>query len=296
MDSFDQISTDPAVNLADLQAYLAMLRGSELFRGRYWVSATSGSSGRKSIIASGRAEWAMILGSYLRASEWAGVRTGLTHRVTMAVVSSTTPWHQSSRVAATARSPFIVSERLDAGAPLPDLVTRLNEPRPDVLVAYASMIRALAGEQLAGRLHVAPRGVNSSSEVLTAECDQHRGMHLFEDLLIPEVVDDGYRPVPPGESGSRLLVTVLSSRTIPLIRYEMTDRVRLATQPCPCGRPFRLVESIEGRTDDVLVLPAAGGGTVQIHPVVFHQVLDLLDAAGWQVRQREQELLGRRRR
>jgi phenylacetate-CoA ligase len=64
MDSFDQISTDPVVRLADLQAYLATLRGSELFRGRYWVSATSGSSGRKSIIASSRAEWAMILGSY----------------------------------------------------------------------------------------------------------------------------------------------------------------------------------------------------------------------------------------
>ena len=75
-----------------------------------------------------------------------------------------------------------------------------------------------------------------------------------------------------------------------MIRYEMTDRLRLAVRPCPCGRPFRLVESIEGRTDDVLVLPAAGGGTVRVHPIVFHQVLDLLDASGWQVRQQEQEL------
>ena len=91
------------------------------------------------------------------------------------------------------------------------------------------MIRALADEQLAGRLRIAPRAVNSSSEVLTAEaramatrawrvppfnvyaatetggiaaeCPQHRGMHLFEDLVIPEVVDNNYRPVPPGETG-----------------------------------------------------------------------------------------------
>jgi phenylacetate-coenzyme A ligase PaaK-like adenylate-forming protein len=96
--------------------------------------------------------------------------------------------------------------------------------------------------------------------------------------------------VPPGRPGNRLLVTVLFSRTIPLIRYEMTDRVRLATQPCPCGLPFRLLESIEGRTDDVLVLPATGGGTVRIHPMVLHQVLDLLDAVGWQVRQQEHQL------
>src|SRR6266536_4866161 len=194
----------------------------------------------------------MIIASYGRANEWAGIRSGPAHRISMAVVSSTTAWHQSSRVAATVRSPFIASERLDAASPLPAIAARLNDLQPDVLVAYASMIRALAGEQLAARLHMAPRAVNSSSEVLTAEaramatrawqvpvfnayaatetggiaaeCHQHRGMHLFEDLVIPEVVDDDYRPVPPGQTGDRLLVTVLSNRTIPLIRYEMTDR------------------------------------------------------------------------
>ena len=318
MDNFDQLATDPAVRLAYLQAYLDTLHSNERFAGRYWVSATSGSSGRKSIIASDAHEWATVIASYGRANEWAGIRSGLTRRVSMAVVSSTTAWHQSSRVAATVRSPFIASVRLDAASPLPEIVARLNDLQPDVLVAYASMIRALAGEQLAGRLRIAPRGVNSSSEVLTAEahamathawqvppfnvyaatetggiaaeCGQHQGMHLFEDLVIPEVVDNAYRPVPAGHPGDRLLVTVLFSRTIPLIRYEMTDRVTLATQPCPCGLPLRLLDSIEGRTDDVLALPAAGGGTVRVHPVVFHQVLDLLDAAGWQVRQHDGRL------
>lgn len=245
MDNYDEISTDPIVRLADLQVYLDGLHGDELFRSRYWVSATSGSSGRKSIIPNNRQEWAMILASYLRANQWAGVRIGPAHRVKMAMVSSTTPWHQSSRVAATARSPFIVSERLSAAAPPPELVARLNKFQPDVLVAYGSMIRSLAYEQLAGQLKIAPRSVNSSSEVLTgearaaatrawniapfnvyaatetggiaAECDQHRGMHLFEDLVIPEVVDDDYNPVSLGEPGSRLLVTVLFSRTVPLL-------------------------------------------------------------------------------
>ena len=318
MDNFDEISTDPIVRLADLQEYLDDLHSDELFRGRYWVSATSGSSGRKSIIPNNQQEWAMILASYLRANQWAGVRIGPAHRVKMAVVSSSTPWHQSSRVAATARSPFVISELLSAAAPLPELVARLNNFHPDVLVAYGSMIRTMACEQLAGRLTIAPRGVNSSSEVLTgearaaatrawsiapfnvyaatetggiaAECDQHRGMHLFEDLVIPEVVDDDYNPVPLGEPGSRLLVTVLFSRTVPLIRYEITDRLRVADGPCPCGRPFRLVESIEGRTDDMLVLSAPDGRTVGVHPVVFHQVLDLLDASGWQVSQQNRGL------
>lgn len=183
----------------------------------------------------------------------------------MAVISSTAPWHQSSRVAATVHSPFVVSERLDAATPLAHIVTRLNQLQPDVLIGYASMIRVLAGEQRGGRLQIAPRGINSSSEVLTAdaraeatrawkappfnvyaatetggiagECDQHQGMHLFEDLIIPEVVDNDYRPVPPGD---RLLVPVLSSRTLPLIRYEMTDRIQLGTRCCPPDAVFHL--------------------------------------------------------
>ena len=108
--------------------------------------------------------------------------------------------------------------------------------------------------------------------------------------MIPEVVDDNYRPVRPGKPGDRLLASVQFSRTIPLIRCEMTDRVRLATQRCPCALPFQLLDSIEGRTDDVLDVPTPGGGVLRVHPVVFHQALDLLDAAGWQVRQHEDQL------
>jgi putative adenylate-forming enzyme len=312
MDHFDEIVTDPTLHLAELQAYLERPTGDEPFAGRYWVSATSGSSGRKAVIPNDRHEWATTIASYSRANEWSGVQVSPLHPVRMAVVSSTTAWHQSSRVATTVKSPFVHSARLDAASPLSDIVAQLNQSQPDVLVGYASMIRALADEQLDGRLRIRPRAVNSASEVLTpetrtmatrafgvapfnvyaatetggiaAECARHR-MHLFEDLVIPEVVDDQYRPVPAGHAGDRLLVTVLSSRTLPLIRYELTDRVSLTTETCPDGLPFGLLASIEGRTDDIIVLPATGGGTVRVHPIVFHQVLDLLDAPAWQVRQ-----------
>ena len=310
MANFDEIATDPHVRLAALEDYLNGTEA-EPFHRRYWVAATSGSSGRRSIIPTDVREWATVIASYARANEWAGITAGLSHRTRLAVVSSTTAWHQSSRVAASVQSPFVLSERIDAAAPLDQVVARLNRVQPEALVGYASMIRSLAVEQLAGRLRISPRAVNSSSEVLTsearslstqawgvppfnvyaatetggiaAECREH-SMHLFDDLVIPEVVDDTYRPVPVGETGSRLLVTVLSSRTIPLIRYEMTDRVQLSSRRCACGLPFPVLAEIEGRTDDILALPAPGRGTVQVHPVVFHQVLDLLDVVGWQVR------------
>jgi putative adenylate-forming enzyme len=314
MDGFDDIVTDAKVRLADVDEHLAALRDDGRFLGRYWVSATSGSSGRRSIVVSDAREWAAIIASYGRANEWSGVRISPLRRARLAVVSSRTPFHQSLRVGQSIATPLVRTCRLDASQPLTDIVRALDAFQPQVLVAYASMITILAEEQLAGRLHIAPAGVSSSSEVLTpegraraveawgvtpfdvyaatetggiaAECDLRRGMHLFEDLVIPEVVDDDHRPVPDGTAGARLLVTVLHSRTLPLIRYELTDRLKLATEPCPCGRPFRLVAAIEGRTDDVMELAAEGGaGTVRVHPVVFHRALDLVRAAGWQVRQ-----------
>lgn len=313
MDGFDEVVTDRALTLERVQEHVSAMRGDELLDGRYWVAATSGSSGRRTIIPCDVHEWSTVIASYARAQEWSGVRVSPLRRAKMAVVSSRSAFHQSLRVGQSVESPMVRTLRLDAGQPLADVTRALDAFEPEILVAYASMIRMLAEEQLAGRLHIAPRAVNASSEVFSvegraraaaawgtqpfevyaatetggvaAECDRHTGMHLFEDLVIPEVVDDHYQPVPAGETGSRLLVTVLSSRTVPLIRYELTDRIRLATNACPCGRPFGLVAAIEGRTDDVLELRAARGGTVRVHPVVFHEALDVLPVGGWQVRQ-----------
>src|SRR5215217_8707001 len=147
------------------------------------------------------------------------------------------------------------------------------------------MVRLLAEAQLAGQLMIMPRFVFSASEVLTdstrrlattawgrspynvyaatetsgiaAECSEHAGMHLFEDLVITEVVDADNRPVPPGEYGAKVLVTVLFSRTLPLIRYEMSDSLQLAPpgHGCPCGRPYALISGIQGRQQEALNFP-----------------------------------------
>ncbi len=82
---------------------------------------------------------------------------------------------------------------------------------------------------------------------IASECDLHRGMHLFEDLVITEVVDEKNKPVPPGVYEEKVLVTVLFSRTMPLIRYEMSDSMCPAASPyCPCGRPFALSMGCRG--------------------------------------------------
>jgi len=118
---------------------------------------------------------------------------------------------------------------------------------------------------------------------IAAEYKTCRHMHLFEDLVIVEVVDEHHRPVPPGTYGAKLLVTTLFSRTQPLIRYELNDSVRLATETCSSGLPFAIVESIQGRVEDTLHLPAKVGGRAAIDPLVFNRVMDILPVSAWQI-------------
>ena len=63
-----------------------------------------------------------------------------------------------------------------------------------------------------------------------------------------------------------MLVTNLASRALPLIRYELSDVVTAAPGPGPAGRPYRRLAAVEGRSGDLLRLPAGGGATVAIHP------------------------------
>ena len=125
----------------------------------------------------------------------------------------------------------------------------------------------------------------AATEGLAAiECEEHRGMHVMEDLAIVENVDRNYRQVPPGVYGDKLLVTVLFKYTQPLIRYEIEDSVRFADSACSCGRPFKLIDSIQGRLQEVLRLPAVSlNHYVSVHPLIFHNIMDTLPVSGWQV-------------
>ena len=311
MEHFDELVTDRAIRLEEVKTHMRDLTGDERFLGRYRVNATSGSSGHLGIFLFNRAEWITVLTSFARAREWGGIKVDLTHRIKTATIASTIPFHMSTRVNATVRSWWMPELRMAASEPVETIVERLNAWQPEVLIAYASMVRILADEQLAGRLHIRPRAVFTSSEVLTeqtrrrivqawgerlfnqyaatesgslaAECDHHRGMHLMEDLVIVEVVDQDNRPVPPGVYGDKLLINVLFNRTQPLIRYELSDSVRLATDPCPSGHPFALIDDIQGRVEDVLSFPGIAGGMVNVHPLVFSRIMDTLTVSGWQV-------------
>ena len=317
MEHFDELVTDPQVRLADLEALLIQPQSSPLFLNRYRVCVTGGSTGRRGIFLYGPWEWATILASYARAYAWAGQGIHLTHRARLATITSSTPWHLSAHLREELSTWWSPGIRLHIGDPLDKLVEQLNRWQPEVLTSFPSTLRILAGEQLSGRLQVQPSYIFAGAEVLPedtrrriesvwgerlfdlygsseggnmgAECQQHRGIHLFEDLVIYEIVDTNQNPVPPGVYGDKVLITVLFGRTLPLIRYELSDSLRLAVGDCPCGRPYRLVDSIQGRAEEVLYFPAKGG-EVAVQPDVFRTILEQFPTGEWQVVQEGQGL------
>jgi len=311
MENFDQLVTDRTLHLDDIRVYAAQGEAGQPYLGRYWVNATSGSSGHPGFFIFDDDEWVSVLASFARSQEWSGVRINLTHRQRMATVASISPWHMSSQVSASVQSWWRPSLRLPASQALPDTVQQLNEWQPEVLIAYASMIGILAEQQIAGRLQIRPQVVYSASEVLTERTRQYalqawgdepfnqyvateaasiaaehrdcRRMHFLEDLVITEIVDDHYRPVPPGEYGTKVLITTIFSRTQPLIRYELNDSLRVSTEQHECGLPFSVLESIQGRVEDALILPSIRGGKVAVQPLVFNRIMDIVPVGGWQV-------------
>jgi len=313
MEHFDDVVTDRSLHLEDVRAYAEHGEAGQRYRNRYWVNATSGSSGQPGFFLFDQAEWTSILASFARSQEWSGVRINLTRRQRMATVASISPWHMSSQVAATVKSLWRPSLRLPASQPLPQTVEQLDAWQPEVLIAYASMAQTLAEEQLAGRLHIHPQVVYAASEVLTARtrervraawgaepfnqyvatetasiAAEHRlchHLHFFEDLVIVENVDEHHQPMPPGEYGAKLLVTTLFSRTQPLIRYELNDSIRVRREVHDCPLPFAVLDDVQGRVEDALHLPAVTGGEIVVRPLVFTRIMDIVPISGWQVAQ-----------
>ena len=306
MERFDELVTDQRLRRDELLEHLGQIDDDTLYLGEYRAMTSSGSSGRKAVFVYDRAGWLGVLTMFLRRSDWVGLRPRLPRR-RLALIGGGAPTHMSRRGA----------QSLDVGVhrllplavtqPLDQLVRALNDFGPDFMNVYPSTAGLLAEEQIAGRLRLRLGGLTTNSEPLTRgmrdrlehafgvtptdfyattegvwghDCPEG-SMHLFDDMCIVENVDDDFRPVPDGEMGSRLLVTNLFNRVLPLIRFEVTDLVAIEPEPCPCGRTLTRVRSLEGRTEDVLSL-----GGVAVHPLQFGVVTADPDVREFQVVQR----------
>ena len=87
---------------------------------------------------------------------------------------------------------------------------------------------------------------------IAISCDARAGMHYWDDYLYFEIIDPKTgKTLPRGEWGE-LVITTLKKQGAPLIRYRTHDITRFVDGACPCGSPYPRIDTIMGRTDDII--------------------------------------------
>lgn len=166
--------------------------------------------------------------------------------------------------------------------PLEEEVARINSFRPDVIRGYGSYLGALyraisrrglpfhrprvlvygadsmpAADRarIENELKIPVVSIYQSTEALHIgfQCTLRHGFHLDLDSVAFRLVDQEGRDVAPGQPG-QVVISNLTNRATVLLNYRLGDIAVLGARPCPCGRTLPVLDSLEGRSDDVIHL------------------------------------------
>jgi phenylacetate-coenzyme A ligase PaaK-like adenylate-forming protein len=325
MENFDQVVTDPRIRKDDLEVFISDAANlGHWFLGRYAVSHTSGTQGRPTLIVQDRRTLSILfamMSSRANAVGKPGIAEGLRRLrspVKVAIISLHRGFYPSGSAFEFMQEivgRFVHVERFSSLQP--DLVERLNEFQPNALVSYASVLEMLAqsGKLSLKNLHQ----IANSSEQLTASargrlqtafgvpildhyglgeclllsegCPTDGGAHVNADWTILEVVDEHNHPVPAGQLGQKVLVTNLANFVQPCIRYEVGDRVAMATKPCRCGSRLPRIDRIEGRAADIFWIGESSRSQFISGPLLQVTADSLSEVREWQAVQKESNRL-----
>ncbi len=128
--------------------------------------------------------------------------------------------------------------------------------------------------EIEDKLNLKAVDIYGLSEVIgpgvSIECHEaQKGLHLFEDHFIPEIIDpDTGEPLPYGETGE-LVITSITKEAFPVIRYRTRDITSLNPEPCICGRTMVRMNKVSGRTDDMLIIRGVNVFPSQIESVLM---------------------------
>jgi len=129
-------------------------------------------------------------------------------------------------------------------------------------------------DEVERKLNIKAVDIYGLSEVMgpgvAMQClEGEKGLHIFEDHFLPEIIDpDTGEVLPPGEKGE-LVFTTLTKEAFPIIRYRTKDISRLMYDTCKCGRTLVRMEKVTGRTDDMLIIRGVNVFPSQIEHVLM---------------------------
>ena len=307
MENFDELLCVRDLTLRELEEFVSdESRAGELYKDKYVVSHSSGTTGRPGIFVMNEEEW--LEQAALTAAkpgpiqlDWAQlfllpIRPFFRYRFTALIA---TKGHLASHIAYLAAPKvkvlFVITQEIDILSPLDEIIDKLNKFKPHFMHSYPTLLRELALKKLDGVLNINPRLINVSSEYFAPSTEElclkafpnviidevygatecmsmgrrcvEGKIHMTCEAAIVEPVDENDNPVGFGEVSHHILLTNLFNYTQPLIRYRISDTITVwPPDRCTCGAPLPVVEVV-GRTNDVLRLPKRGGGEVTVLPV-----------------------------
>ncbi|MBG6219913.1 MULTISPECIES: F390 synthetase-related protein [unclassified Janthinobacterium] len=269
LEHFDTMNT-AGITLAQAMAAAMAAEHSRDFTpavGDITVGLSSGTSSRRAVFTVSpreKAQWAgVMLAKALPEGLFSGERVALFLRA-------------NSNLYTAVRSPWLTFAFYDLFQPFDSLCAQLARYQATVIVAPAQVLRQLALRVIDGSLALAPKKVISVAEVLEAQdralivqafgavheiyqategflassCE-HGVLHLNEEFvhIEPQWLDAEERRFVP-------VITDFTRITQPIVRYRLDDILLARATPCPCGRATRAIAGIEGRCDDMLLLPS----------------------------------------
>jgi phenylacetate-CoA ligase len=89
---------------------------------------------------------------------------------------------------------------------------------------------------------------------VASECKYHNGLHIFEDHFFPEIIDPQTGEVLADDTEGELVLTTLSKKAMPIIRYRTRDITTITRQPCECGRTLCRFLRVGRRSDDMFII------------------------------------------
>ena len=105
-------------------------------------------------------------------------------------------------------------------------------------------------------------------------CEHECGMHIWDDFIYFEVVDPKTGEQKPDGEVGELVITTLRKQGAPLIRYRTHDLTRIIPGECPCGSKYPRIDTILGRTDDMVKVKG-----VNIFPSQIEEMLTTVEGA-----------------
>lgn len=295
-DRWNDIVTDRDLSRARAESVLAQQEWYSYTPDDYQVFSSGGSSGVRGVYVWDWQFFVSVACLAWRMQARAERREPSPGPTRLAVLEAGMPPHASTPLFDVPTTASMETVVIAAGAPFDDVLAAVAAARPTHLVGYPSVIGRLARAALAGDLQCHPVRVSTNSEPLLIEdrqaiaeawdvavhnlwgsteigvqavgCGVGEGLHICEDEVVLERVDENGTPVGPDEPAARTLATALANLTFPFIRYDLGDDVTLLPGPCECGSVFARVADIGGRRDDDFRY-----GSIAVPAITFRHVL-----------------------